>query len=253
MEIIAKKEPFNFDIIFGFTDSIFVRVKDNNNNNKENSEDLIQRFIAKCKKEFGITVEIKNVFVNSIVYGKKNRFVGWSGKENEEPIIKGLDGLAKSVPLWIINSYNKILYEIIKRPSTRFEAVPTLLHEAIFELEHIISKSQSKIEKELKFTQRLQKYPSEYAKGVRTGVLGRILGKDKGEEVYWFETKSKDKDTDGNFSVIVPSYEILNLQRYKSMLLDKLKDTLEIAGFNIEDIKLDILKRTMSMNSYLLL
>jgi len=36
------------------------------------------------------------------------------------------------------------------------------------------------------------------------------------------------------------------------MLLDKLKDTLEIAGFDIEDIELDILKRTMSMNSYLL-
>ena len=77
MELMAKQAPFNFDIVFGFTDSIFVKVKGGN------SEDKIKYFIVACKEEFGITVEIKNVFQNSIVYGKKNRFVGWTGKESK--------------------------------------------------------------------------------------------------------------------------------------------------------------------------
>ena len=94
MEQIAEQPPFSFDIVFGFTDSIFVRV--DKNNGKE--DELIEQFIFKCKQDMGITVEIKNVFQNSIVYGKKNRFVGWTGKDPERPLMKGLDGLADSNP-----------------------------------------------------------------------------------------------------------------------------------------------------------
>jgi DNA polymerase elongation subunit (family B) len=245
MEHLAHQPPFNFEIVFGFTDSIFVKVRE------ENSEDLIKEFIVRCKEELGITVELKNRFENSIFYGKKNRFVAWTDKESEEPIIKGLDGLADSNPLWIRKWFYKIVCEIVKRPSTRFEFIPKLLKEAIFDLEHIICKSQSDIEQQLKYIQRLKKYPHEYNENVRTGVLGRLLGKDKGQEVYWFETRCKDKHTGGNFSVIVPRSENLNLVHYKSMLLNKLKDTLEIADFDISGIRLEILKKILPIESYI--
>ncbi len=60
----------------------------------------------------GIAVEIKNVFQNSIVYGKKNRFVGWTGKDQENPLIKGLDGLADSNPIWIRKWFHKIITKL---------------------------------------------------------------------------------------------------------------------------------------------
>jgi DNA polymerase I len=248
MELIAKSEPFNFEIVFGFTDSIFVRVNETGNINSENK---IKEFISKCKEEFGITVEIKNEFQNSIFYGKKNRFVGWTGKENEERIVKGLDGLADSNPLWIRKWFDRIITEIIKKPTTRFETIPKLLEEAIFELEHLVCISSNIIEKELKFKQRLKKHPSDYNKSVRAGILGKLLGKDKGEEIYWFETNCKDKDTNKNYSIIIPTSENLNLLYYKIFFVDKLKDTLEIIGLDLSNIKLAILGRTMSMNSYL--
>ncbi len=246
METMAQKSPFNFDIVFGFTDSIFARLKDD----IENSEDLIQKFIAKCKEDLGITVEIKNKFENSIFYGKKNRFAGWTGNDNEESIIKGLDGLADSNPLWVREWFKKIICEIIKRPSNRFEDILNLLREALYELEHDICKFQSKIEAKLKFTQRLKKHPSEYKTNVRAGRIGRLLEKDKGEGIYWYETKYKEKETNGHYSVIIPSHENLNLQHYKSVLLDKLKDTLEIAGFDIKVIELEILKKTLPIEYY---
>ena len=153
----------------------------------------------------------------------------------------GLDGLADSNPLWVRKWFYKIVCELIKRPTTLFESVPKLLKDAIFELEHDVCKSPNRIDKELKFTQRLKKHPNQYNEIVRAGVLGRLLGKDKGQEVFRYETKYKDNDTVGNFSVIVPTYENLNLDYYKSLLLNKLKDTLEIAGFDIKDVILETL------------
>ena len=84
----------------------------------------------------------------------------------------------------------KIITEIIKQPDHRFENVPKLLSKAIFEFENIICKSSKRIEKELKFSQKLKKYPQmNITKVSGAGVLGRLLGKDKGEEVYWYEIR----------------------------------------------------------------
>ena len=62
----------------------------------------------RCKQEFGITVEIKIKFVNSIFYGKKNRCVGWSGNEKEKPFIKGLDGSSDSNPYGLEDGFMKL-------------------------------------------------------------------------------------------------------------------------------------------------
>ena len=83
----------------------------------------------------GIIVELKNVLLNSIFYGKKNRFVGWTGHETDEPVIKGLDGLSNSNPLWVQKWFKKIVIEIIKHPETRFEVVPQMLREAFSDLD----------------------------------------------------------------------------------------------------------------------
>jgi hypothetical protein len=128
--------------------------------------------------------------------------------------------------------------------------IPKILKESFFELENVICTSKNSIEKELKFTQRLKKYPHEYAKGVRPGILGKLLEKDKGEQVHWFETNAKDKETGGYFSIVTPLYENINLQAYKNLLLDKLKDTLEISGFDAVAIKQEIINRTLPINSY---
>lgn len=141
--------------------------------------------------------------------------------------------------------------EVVKRPHEMFENIPKMLKEAIFELENVICSSSNNIEKELKFTQRLKKYPHEYVKSVRTGILGRLLGREKGEEVYWYETNRKDGDTGGKFSITPPTAENLNLLQYKLLLLDKLKDTLKIADMDVEGIRLETLKKTLPIDFYL--
>jgi DNA polymerase elongation subunit (family B) len=92
MEVLAQNEPYNFKVVFGFTDSTFFNAE---------ADTKVQDFIERCKDELGVTVELKAVFVNSIFYPKKNRYVAWTGNEKVEPIIKGLDGLSDSNPLWV--------------------------------------------------------------------------------------------------------------------------------------------------------
>ncbi len=232
METIAKQPPFSFDIVFGFTDSIFVRI--NKTGSGEVEDEKIHQFINICKIELGITIEIKNKFVNSIVYGKKNRFVGWSGKENEDIVIKGLEGLAKSNPLWVRRWFYKILTEIIKRPNKRFETIPNLFEEAMFELKNEISKSKERIDRELKFTQKLKYNPEQYKQSARAGRLSRLLGRDQGEEIYWFETNLKDEYTGAKYSTNIPDINNINLQKYETLLLGKLKDTLEITDVSFK-------------------
>jgi DNA polymerase, archaea type len=146
MESMAQNEPYNFKIVFGFTDSTFFST---------GTDIKVQDFIQTCRDKLGVIVELKSVFMNSIFYPKKNRYVAWTGNEKDEPIIKGLDGLSDSNPLWVRKWFKKILGKIVKHPETRFEVIPKMIEEAYDELGSINHE-------ELKFTQRLKLHPYKY-------------------------------------------------------------------------------------------
>lgn len=235
MESLAQSEPFKFQVVFGFTDSTFF--KDTKEDGMKVDPDLkkIHDFIQVCKEKLGIIVELKNVFVNSIFYGKKNRFVAWTGNPRDEPIIKGLEGLADSNPIWVRKWLQKIVTELVKHPDKRFKIIPKMIKEAFDELDngHINYG-------ELKYAQRLTLYPDKYKGHPRVAELGKLLDKDKGDLVSWYETCTEEYDKRKQCWKKKKSYSVkpenLNLNEYKSFLLTKLKDSLEIAGISIPTI-----------------
>jgi hypothetical protein len=162
--------------------------------------------------------------------------VGWTGHEADEPILKGLDGLSNSNPLWIQKWFKKILTKIVKHPGTRFEVIPQMLKEAFSDLD----KGNINSDVEMKYTQRLKHYAYEYNEHVRTGVLAKLLDKDKGDLVYWYVTLPTTGNNRKSFDIIPKN---LNLEKYKLLLLKKLSDTLEIAGFNVLDLKSQLLQK----------
>jgi DNA polymerase, archaea type len=242
MESKGQSKPYNFKIVFGFTDSTFF--------NNIRDEQQVQNFIKDCKDSLACAVEQKNIFVNSMFYGKKNRFVGWTGLEKDEPVIKGLDGLSNSNPLWVQHWFKLIVIEIIKHPEKRFETVPKTLMRAFSDLDN----GKFNPELDMKYTQRLKKYQHDYEEHARTGVLARMLDKDKGDMVHWYETVTIDKIVSSKKQKIKNSYstkpENLNLEKYKHLLLSKLNDTLEIAGFNIVDLRMLLLNNIKAINSF---
>jgi DNA adenine methylase Dam len=231
MESLAQNKPFNFKVVFGFTDSTFFNA---------GTETKVQEFIQVCKDELGVIVELKSVFTNSIFYPKKNRYVAWTGNKKDEPIIKGLDGLSDSNPLWVRRWFKKIVVELVTHPETRFQVIPKLIQEAFDELDSV---HINPVE-ELKFTQRLKLHPYEYEDHMRTGILAKLLDKDKGDLVYWYETYTQEyvrsKQCWKRKKIYSVKPENLNLDEYKNLLLNKLKDSLEIAGFDTDELKLQL-------------
>ena len=231
MELLAQNEPYNFKVVFGFTDSTFFNA---------GTDIKVQDFIQRCKDKLGVIVELKTVFTNSIFYLKKNRYVAWTGNEKDEPIIKGLDGLSESNPLWVRKWFKKIVVELVKHPGTRFEVIPKMIQEAYDELDN----GRINVAEELKFTQRLKSHHYEYKNHVRTGILAKLLDKDKGDLVYWYETYEKEYDKSKQCWKKKKSYSVkpdnLNLDEYKNLLLKKLTDSLEITGFNMDDLRLQL-------------
>ena len=249
MELMAQSDPYNFEVVFGFTDSTFFKdTAGVGKNHTVAGTDLgkVDGFIQDCKTKLGVTVELKTVFTNSIFYGKKNRFVAWTGNENEEPVIKGLDGLNDPNPLWVRKWFERIVVELVKHPETRSEVIPRLIKEAFDALDVITSHIDPERECTLlKFTQRLNKYRHEYNEHTRQRRLAELLDKDKGDLVHWYETY-EDVDESKRCWKRRKTYSVkpenLNLYEYKKLLLRKLKDSLEITGFDTAALTREFLK-----------
>jgi DNA polymerase elongation subunit (family B) len=226
MEQMAKNDPYNFEVVFGFTDSVFFKPSDAG----IETDGIVDNFIQDCETKFGVTPEKKKVFVNSILYGKKNRFVGWTGNQNDEPVIKLPDVLSAANPLWALRWLERIIVELVKHPQTRFEVIPKMIKEAFDELDS----GRIDLEEELKFTHKLSKEPHEYKNNARVATLAETLGKGKGELVHYYETHDR-----GGYSTRL---ENVNLQKYKNFLMDKLEDSLQITGFDVVALKHELLE-----------
>ena len=136
--------------------------------------------------------------------------------------------------------FKKIVVELVKHPETRFQVIPKMIQEAYNELD----RGSINYAEELKFTQRLKLHPYEYEDHVRTGIVAKSLDKDKGDLVYWYETYTQEYVKSKQCWKRKKSYSVklenLNLDEYKNLLLNKLKDSLEIAGFSIAALEREL-------------
>ncbi len=223
MKILGHSAQFNFTIMCRFTDSVFF---------EGGTDERMQGIIQICNGKFYDIIELKNIFIDSIFYDKKNKYVAWIGNERDEPMIKGLYCLSGSNALWVRRWFKKIIIEVVKHPETRFKVIPKMIQEAYDELESGFMPS-----KEL-FTQSVKVLPHEYKVHVRTGVPANLLDRDIDGLINWYETyedeyveKKKSWKKEKSYSV---KSENINLEEYKHLLLNKLRDTLEIARINVD-------------------
>jgi DNA polymerase elongation subunit (family B) len=244
-------EKYGLETIFGFTDSIFV---------KNGTLVTINEFIMECKNRFHVTLEHKSRFINTIVFDKKNRFIAWTGNHSDKPILKNLDGMSDRYPKWLKQNIEKIATHIITNsytPEKHHNTIKSLIEQAFYEL------TAGKISHEdLVFVTKLSKEPEEYKnQNDRLKILARMIGAQKGDLVCWYDTfteeyiKSKQcwrkrkhysvKPENINLPTYLPKLHLHHLQTP----LPKLKDSLEITGFNMDDLRLCLSRATtIAMN-----
>ena len=72
-------------------------------------------FIREAKQTFNVEIEHKNRFLNTMIFPQLNRYLAWSGRPDEKPIIKNIDGMSKRSPKWVqkyIEKIAKVLLQI---------------------------------------------------------------------------------------------------------------------------------------------
>jgi DNA polymerase, archaea type len=254
--IIHKKmeqigfQRYGFQTIFGFTDSIFLRHLDNNKNNNHNTttavisspslipvegidykkypQDNIIPYLNDCHRELGVRLEQKNRFMFTIIFDKKNRYIAWTGKPEDRPVLKNLDGMSRRYPKWIREQIEKIATFIITKSDVDVVAV---IKQAFEDLDYGRFEA-----KDMQFTEQLDKNPNQYPndKDIKIKVLGLELDAGKGELVYWYESLANKR----GYSTKIKD---ISIRKYKQILWNKIKDMITISGYNVVELENDLL------------
>ena len=91
----------------------------------------------------------------------------------------------------------------------------------------------------------MNKSADEYAEHIRAGAIARSQFRNKGDIIYWYETIKETRSAKKNGKQrILNGYSIvpdnLNVERYKRILMSKLKDTFEIVGIVLSNLNHDV-------------
>jgi DNA polymerase, archaea type len=224
-------ECYGFQIVFGFTDSIFIRHDAiDNTTTTDSSKQHINKFLEDCQHQLNVKIEHKNRFMLTIIFDKKNRYIAWTGNSADRPILKNLDGMSRKYPTWIKQQIEKIATHLITKSNVNDDVIIPVIKQAFEDLDY------GRFDpKDMQFTEQLDKSPSQYPndKDIRVKVLSLELGADKGELVYWYESLANKR----GYSTKIKD---LSVKKYKQILWDKIECVLEIAGYNIAKIKQDL-------------
>ena len=66
------------------------------------------RYFYDCEHQLRVRLEHKNRFMFTIILDKKNRYFAWTGKYDDRPVLKNLDGMSRRYPKWIKQQIRKL-------------------------------------------------------------------------------------------------------------------------------------------------
>ncbi len=105
---LCSEERFGFEVVFGFTDGILV---------KNATIEKINQYIKEAEQKLDVEIEHKNGFLNTLIFPQLNRYLARSGRPDEKPILKNIDGMNKRSPKWVQKYIEKIATCLITNPS----------------------------------------------------------------------------------------------------------------------------------------
>jgi len=208
-----------FEIVYGDTDSLFLRYVSNNN-----AAEAISKFQQECTRQLGIEVEHAKTYQTAIISDKKKHYVGWTGIKSRELDIVGMEGDKNDRPKWINSVFRQTVYDILANNNPIVN-----LKNAVSELE--VGNVGSEL---LKRSNRLSKNPEEYEnENDRKRKIGIAIGARKGDVIEYYESDSRE-------GYSLNSQEI-SFRKYKAMVWKAVKGILEIAGYSIAAIEQELI------------
>ena len=208
----TAKEVYNFEVIYGDTDSIFVT-------NIANIE-LIDKFTTECWIVDEVDVEVDKLFTKFLIT-KKKHYIGVYDDSNKEPEIKGMEGIKSDRPPWIQKLERQFALDLKNNvdPVTNLRKEYKRMEEGQIPLE------------ELQIKVVLQKNPDDYSEN----SLQRRLSLEKGENIQQGDSIKYYKSNKIGGGTTNPS--LYSIKKYLEMFESIFKDVLNVMDY---DFKRDI-------------
>jgi DNA polymerase I len=220
MQVIAN--GLGFVTLYGDTDSLFV-------NNVKRIEDA-HRFADECKSMLGVEVGHEKTFSKLLLVGKKH-YVGILSDPSKEPNIKGMEGIKSDRPEFIHRAF-MLLVQDIKNATN---PIPKL-RQAFQQLDCRQVPPES-----LAISLVLRKNPEEYSQVCKQSRLGVKLGLRMGDTLVYYKCDMQQPvyDVESKRHTLRTIYESENQDdisyaEYKKMLMNSMKELLEILGYDAE-------------------
>ncbi|PHY04980.1 MAG: DNA mismatch repair protein MutH [Thaumarchaeota archaeon] len=185
LETIKKCEDIGIEVLYGDTDSLFV---------KNPTQEQIQKVIEQAKKDHGVDLEIDKTYRYCVLSNRKKNYLGVtdSGKVD----VKGLTGKKSHTPAFIKKLFYELL-DVLSVVQTTEDFV-----KAKKEISEKIAACGKKVEgkeiplEDLTFNMMLSKSPSEYTKTIPQHIraakqLEGIREIKKGDKISFIKTLNK--------------------------------------------------------------
>jgi DNA polymerase elongation subunit (family B) len=204
MQHIAR-EVYDFSIIYGDTDSIFIT-------NVRNDNDIM-KFIAECFILLEMDVEPAE-FYNKFLITKKKHYIGILSDKTKDPIIKGMEGIKSDRPPWINKLQRQFADDIKhgKNPSLNIRREYASIESSEVRLEDLV----------IRLT--LAKNPSEYAKSNLQRIVGNELGLSQGDTLKYYKSNTIGGGTSNP--------NLLSKRKYLEMLRTTVEESLKLMGLD---------------------
>ena len=155
LDTIEKCRELNVDVLYGDTDSIFV---------KNPTEQQMQTIISQAKNNHGVELEVEKEYRYVVLSGRKKNYLGVtkSGKVD----VKGLTGKKSHTPAFIKSLFFDLLDILAEVKTTdEFEKAKSKISSKIAECSRKIQAKEIPLS-ELAFNVMLSKSPNEYTKTI---------------------------------------------------------------------------------------
>jgi len=216
MQKLAAGTDHKFKITYGDTDSLFLIKGDGD---KPPLQEDIKHFINQCKANLGVQVKHEKAFTKCLI-SKKKHYIGIPEGLTQDPVIRGFEGIKSDRVPWVRDIFSEVVqdYKYGRNPISKIkQALSDLNQRNIRNMEHALLKST-----------RLRLDPEDYENNCIQKRIGLELGLSRGDTVtYYLSDNEKGYTT---------NVDDISLSKYRKMLLNSIKDILEILGYDLDKV-----------------
>jgi DNA polymerase elongation subunit (family B) len=221
MEELAKSEVYNFNVIGGDTDSIFITYP------SEGAADKIGAFCNEFKEHYKITIKPSKKYWSKMLITGKKHYIYWEWGNEGNPTIKGMEGAKNNVP----KLTNIVFDQFVKNIGADRDFISDLKRAWTKEYQYCKKHRPDLLQIEV----RLGKNPADYVGDKLIKRLGIHQGKGKDDTIRYYEIGKENEAKYGLDAYLNPEYIDDEIYKQK-FFISPFEDALKHLGYDVREV-----------------